>query len=53
MTFLMENIGNLFIGFGVLVVLANTGGAAKQSNDVDDEYVHSPFNPCSPNYQGD
>jgi hypothetical protein len=53
MDFIMANIGSILIGLGALIVLGSASGAAKQSNDADDEYVHSPFNPCSPNYRGD
>jgi len=53
MNFIMENFGNIFLGFGALVVLGSAGGATKQSNDTEDEYVYSPFNPSSPNYRGD
>lgn len=51
MAYLMENIGNIFIGFGALYVLTNWIGAGGNSDDADDGWVHSSDNPCSPNYQ--
>lgn len=53
MNFLMENIGNIFVGLCALIVLSNGFGGADESGDADDGWVHSSQNQCSPNYQGD
>lgn len=53
MTFLMENIGNIFLGIGALIVLASSGGGKSEEADAAEEaWIHSPVNPCSPNYEG-
>ena len=54
MTFIMENIGNILLGLGGLIVLANTGGGSCQTEEqiVDQFWQQNSVNPTSHNYEG-
>jgi len=54
MTFIMENIGNIILGIGGLIVLANTGsgGAQTEAQIAEQFWQQNSVNPHSHNYEG-
>lgn len=53
MAFLMENIGTIILCIGGLIVLASAGAGSREQDDFAEEaWIHSPENPCGPNYKG-
>jgi hypothetical protein len=54
MNFIMENIGNILLGIGGLIVLANAGtGAGQTEAQIRDQFwQQNSVNPHSHNYEG-
>ena len=53
MTFIMENIGNILLCLGGLIVLANTGsgGGQTEAQIADQYWQQNSVNPNSHNYE--
>lgn len=53
MNFIMENIGNILLGLGGLIVLANMGGGGQTEEQLADLFWdQNSVNPNSHNYEG-
>jgi hypothetical protein len=53
MNFILENIGNILIGLGALIVLASTGSSGQTEAQVADQFWdQNSVNPNSVNYEG-